>query len=337
MIISLRYVETRLALFLRKFSIKEIGILKTTCFFVVLLILTSAALNEAQADVTVGAKKEVYRFGVPLTDAGEYARMMDVLQKALAEKTGYSIVVGSDEGLGDDSGDVIKSMKSVFKNRGMDFMFMNPYLFVKLRNAGVGIHALLTWTMGGKKHDRGCLYVPEKSSFTALEELIGKKVIVVNTNDMEMLNYLLYERGVVPPDKEKQFDFDYSCTASSETNVENAAYVVDSGLAAAAFFKESDLRLLRMRDARLARLKSVACTSPMLNFPIVYREGVPEDVVDKVKQALLKAHKDPAFRELRVYILALDAKFVPITDKDYDAWTRFIETTERYGWKAPVK
>jgi ABC-type phosphate/phosphonate transport system substrate-binding protein len=263
--------------------------------------------------------------------------MMDLLEKGLTKETGYTIKVKPMEQAGVDESRLLVSTTKALREKKFDFSFMDPYVFIKLRRAGVGVHALATWSLDGKPYDQGCLFVPEASPYKELRDLLGKKIIVVNTNDLELLNFLLYENGVLPPFKEKQFEFAYSVTTYPENSVENAAYVVSSKLAEAAFFKKSDLKLLKMKDKRLGALRPAACTSQLLNFPVVYREGVPGDLVEKMRRTLCKAHKDPVFKEFRIYFAALNAKFVPIEDKDYEAWEKFVDLTDKFGWKAPGK
>lgn len=205
-----------------------------------------------------------------------------------------------------------------FGSNRADIAVMNSFGYL-MAHKKFGASAKLTIIRYGHKTYGGAFYARANGPVNKLEDIAGKKMAYTDASSTSgyILPYkMLKERNIVPAN---------TVFAVKHDNVITMIYQgqVDAG---AAFFsppaEDGTPRDARMRvktqfpDVE-KKIKIIAYTDQIPNDPFVFRQGLPEEVVQKFIAALNKFLSTEEGRTTFRNIYSFD-QVVPATDADYD-------------------
>jgi len=205
-----------------------------------------------------------------------------------------------------------------FGSNRADIAVVNSFGYL-IANKKFGAHARLSIIRYGLRTYGGAFYARTNGDVNKIEDIAGKKMAytdAASTSGYILPYKMLKERNIVPAN---------TVFAVKHDNVITMIYQgqVDAG---AAFFsppaEDGTPRDARMRvktqfpDVE-KKIKIIAYTEKIPNDPFVFREGLPEEIIQKFIAAINKFLSTEAGRTTFRNIYSFD-QVVPATDADYD-------------------
>ncbi|MBI2419448.1 MAG: phosphate/phosphite/phosphonate ABC transporter substrate-binding protein [Ignavibacteriales bacterium] len=265
-----------------------------------------------------GKNNPVKIFVTPSVDAQTISTESVDLLNYLHNETGYYF-----------SSSVPSSFVAVveaFGSKRADIAVINAFSFLMAREK-YGVHARLRLMRdNGMTTYCGQIVARADGPIHTLEDLNGKKVAFVDPSSasgyilpMDLLN----KKGIKPAE---------TVFAMKHDNVITMVYQgqVDAG---ASFHSPKDPNDGRILDARMRvleqfpdveeKVKIIALTESIPNDPVVFRDGIPAEMEQKIIAALLKYLKTPKGAEV-LYQISDIKGLIPAKDSDYDAMKEML-------------
>ncbi|MFH1539905.1 MAG: PhnD/SsuA/transferrin family substrate-binding protein [bacterium] len=215
------------------------------------------------------------------------------------------------------------------KLKDTDFSILVPSIYIHLRDHGIKISPLATYTVDKKKTDNYCIYVRKSDGLKKLEDLKGAPVLDnwhVSENELPGYDQILFERGYDTPKGE------YFNILGGKSNPADLAYALLFNKADAFVMAGTDMKFLKLRDKRFKEIVPLSCTEGYANPLIACRDGINPELIKSLKKILATMHKDPYFENVRLLFYTINGRFVPVEDSDYDAWREFRKRGLEKGW-----
>lgn len=245
-------------------------------------ITTSRELGKGSSEL--GSKKNPIKFYfTPSVDASKITTSADKLIAFLEKETGYHFV----SAIPADYVTVVES----FGSGKADIAIVNTFSYL-LANEKYGTTARLRVIRGnGETYYAGCLLVKSDSGIDSLSQLNGKKVAFVDpssTSGYILPKALLKKNNVNIADEVFAKKHDIVVTMIYQNQVD----------AGATYFSPPDNSTGIPRDARervitqypdvFRKIKVLTVTEKIPNDPVMFRKDLPENLVNKVTDALFK-------------------------------------------------
>lgn len=205
------------------------------------------------------------------------------------------------------------SFDNKLQNHTVDFALPNPYQTINALSQGYRVFA----KMADDEQFHGIFLVRKNSHFSHPKDLIHHKISYPAPTSLAatmMPQYFLYQHGV------KQSDVENHYVGSQESSIMNVFHGLTD---AAATWPPPWEALSQERPELKESLKVIWQTDPLPNNGLIARNALPEDLVDKVKFALLNLHKHKAGQEILQKIHL--SKFETADNETYRPVKEFVE------------
>jgi phosphonate transport system substrate-binding protein len=285
----------------------------------VVAILTWLTIRPLLEDRSLGSHHQPIRFLLtPSVDAQEIAANGDSLMAYLHKATGYHF-----------RSSVPTNYITVVESFGAgkaDIAIMNSFSYL-LAHAKFNAHAhLKVVRRDGELSYRGQLLARADAGINSIEDLRGRRIAYVDPSSTSGYIYpkaLLIERSVRTGEE---------VFANKHDNVVTMIYQgqVDAG---ATYYSPPDKRTGEQLDARARvkaqfpdvfnKVKIVELTADIPNDPVVFRDGFPEEMRDRIIKALLAYASTPAGVESLKKIASVEG-LVRSSDIEYAPMQRVV-------------
>ena len=197
------------------------------------------------------------------------------------------------------------------------FSFQNVYLYTILaRKLGV-VPIVKTVSLDGRADFRGLVVCQDKNAIQSISDLRGKKILASSRYNVGgfIAQWIMLKGQGLDPDRDVTYEFG----DDQEEILERMA----SGRAEVGFVREDVLEALKRAKGEMPRVKIIAATPYYPNHNIVSYPGTDPELVQKVKEALLKLNPqnpDQAFILQRLRI----SGFAQTSASDYADFTNLL-------------
>lgn len=283
------------------------------------VITTSSELKERE----LGSRYNPIRlYFTPSVDAKTITTNAKELTAFLEAETGYYFVTAVPSSF--------IAVVEAFGTKKADIAIINTFSYL-MSNEKYGAQALLRVVRrGGQTSYKGQIITQVDSGIDSIQDLEGKKMAYVDpssTSGYILPKFLLMQKGIQPSDE---------TFAMKHDNVVTMVYQgqVDAG---ATFYSPPDPVTGQMLDARMRvlqqfpdvekKIKIIAFTPEIPNDPVVFRKDLPQEMKDKVVNALLKFVSTPEGVKALGRIYSVEG-LVKTTDADYDILRQMLAEQE---------
>ena len=272
--------------------------------------LIALIISACTSNKEIGSEKNPIKFYlIPAQDMQTLSENGKILEKYLKAELGLNVVV--------DLPVSYIAVVEAFGTKRADVAIINTFGYI-LANEKYGVEARLKLMNRGRDEYYGQIITRSDSKIKSIKDIDKKKFAFVDpasTSGYLLPMRLFKEEGIQP--KEHIF-------SGRHDSVVTAVYQkqVDAG---ATFFTPEDEQ--GPKDARMLvktqfpdvfeKIKILKLTGPIPNDPVVFRKDLPEELKEKISQALIKYIKteDGAKVLLAMYHVT---DFKVASDKDYD-------------------
>jgi len=199
-----------------------------------------------------------------------------------------------------------------------------------------GVEARLTTVRNGEATYRGEFLARADGKIKKVEDIAGKKLAYVDpasTSGYVLPAKYLKDRGIKPKDTvfAMRHDAVVSMVYQGQVDAGAAFYVSPVG------DEIQDARMLvkaQYPDVE-RKIKIIGLTDPIPNDPVAFRKDVPEEMKQKISQALIKFAESAEGKETLQKLSGVTA-LIPATDKDYEKSREFLKAVRQAAeGKAP--
>ncbi|MDD5223584.1 MAG: phosphate/phosphite/phosphonate ABC transporter substrate-binding protein [bacterium] len=211
----------------------------------------------------------------------------------------------------------VDAFLKMIKGENVAFSFQNPYLYAILAEKNQAVPVVKTISLDGRTEFRGLVVAKEGSPIQALTDLRGKTVLATSRFNVGgfLAQWMMLKGAGMDPEK----DLSYKFGEPQEKILEKVA----DGRAEIGFVREDVLEAMKNARGQMPRVKIIASTPYYPNHNIVSYPGTDPELVQKVKDALLKLdaqNPDQAFIFQRLRI----SGFAPTSASDYADFTNLL-------------
>lgn len=268
----------------------------TKKYFVSLFALASVWLSGASYAETKIAL-------LPRLPEAQMKAMFAPLAAYLSKKTGdtVTLVVPAD----------FAAFKQVVSSGQVDYAYANPLVYVQLKKDGIaGEPLVIASEKEGGTAFRGIIIAKKDGNIAKLGDLKGKKLVFVDQDSAGgyIVQLLMLQNAGLSKDK------DYTVVPFAKKHSEVVKAVLD-GTADAGGIREGDLEKMKGMDT--SKVKIVATSDPIPNWPIFSTKAAPEEKSTKLRTALLGLPPKGSQSAAVVGQAGLNG-FIAVTDAAYD-------------------
>lgn len=245
---------------------------------------------------------------LPLYSAITLFDRFDPLMRYLSRKTGYEfkLVIPNDF---EDFFDIVKQGK-------VEFSYSNPYIYIQLADKGFLRAFANTILQQTGDIFRGIIITHKDSPIRTLNDLKGKKVMVVSyksAGGFLAQKLFLYENGIDVFKDLKLIDG----KRQEEVILNVYRKNVDAG-----FVRESALDVLE-EEIDLGKIRILAKTPYIANWPFAATKNTDEKMIGLIQRNLLELKDGEILRAARL------TGFKPASDKDFDTLREWIHKHDK--------
>ena len=256
----------------------------------------------------------------PSVEAHKVTASADSLVAYLHRATGYSFVASVPASF-------IVVVES-FGSGGVDLAITNTFSYIKAHEKYNAHAAMMVIRRNGERRYRGQIITHVDNPIYSIQDLNGKSfayVDAVSTSGYVLPRALLQREAVKLSD---------SVFAGKHDNVVTMVYQkqVDAG---ATYYSAPDTSTGEKLDARIrvltqfpdvfSKVKIVALTDEIANDPVVFRDGFPAEMQQKITKALMDFQATAQGRKVLYATYSVEG-LAPASDNDYDALRRLIRS-----------
>ena len=201
--------------------------------------------------------------------------------------------------------------------RQFDFALPNPYGTVKGIESGYRVFS----KMGNEGDLRGLILVRRDSAIKTVADLKGKTLSFPGPTALAatlLTKYFLYNQGL-----NVNTDFKSIYVGSMESSLTN---IYRGNVAAGTAYPPAWRDFIKSQPQAAAQLKVIWETDTMPDVSLMARDDVPQELVDRIAQALFSMHKN---KEGQAVLASMDlGMFKPASNEDYAPVRDFIKQYE---------
>jgi phosphate/phosphite/phosphonate ABC transporter binding protein len=249
-------------------------------------------------------KKSIKVAILPLYSAITLFDRFDPLMRYLSQKTGYEfkLVIPKD----------FEDFYDTVKRGEVQFSYSNPYIYILLADKGCLSAFANTVIETSGNIFRGIIITRADSPIRTIEDLRGKRVMAVSytsAGGFLAQKLLLAEKGI---------DVFKDLRMTEGKKQEKVILNVYRKNVDAGFVRETALDVLK-EEIDLTKIKVIARTPYIANWPFAATPGTDPKVVEEVKSDLLN------LRDERILQAAEIQRFIAASDRDFDGLRKRIE------------
>ncbi len=249
-------------------------------------------------------KKSIKVAILPLYSAITLFDRFDPLMRYLSQKTGYEfkLVIPKD----------FEGFYDTVKRGEVQFSYSNPYIYILLADKGYLSAFANTAIETSGNIFRGIIITRADSPIRTIEDLRGKRVMAVSyksAGGFLAQKLLLAEKGI---------DVFKDLHMSEGKRQEKVILNVYRKNVDAGFVRETSLSVLK-EEIDLHKIRIVARTPYIANWPFAATPGTDPKVVEEVKSDLLNLRDDRILRAAEI------RRFIAASDRDFDGLRRRIK------------
>jgi phosphonate transport system substrate-binding protein len=246
---------------------------------------------------------------VPSVEQQKLTASGEQLAKMLEKETGLSVKIS-----------VPTSYAAVVEAMGakqVDVGWLSPFPYV-LAHQKSGAEVILKSVRGGSTSYNGVIITQAGSKIESIADLQGKRfayVDALSTSGCVYPKVMLIKKGY-DPDK----FFGRTVFAGNHDAVVAAVYKgqVDAGAIYGGPVSDARERMLRVIPDVMKKTRVVAKTDPIPNDTVSVRQGLPPEIVKKLRDGLLAVAKSEEGRKTVLDLYGIDS-FASAKDSDYDS------------------
>ena len=249
------------------------------------------------------------RLVLALTPSKDPTVLQDVAEP-LAQALGKSLGIPVKVYVASDYAGVVEALRS----RTVDLAFAHPVAYV-LASREANARVLVKSLRGGSAFYTARFFVLREAGIKSLEDLRGKRIAFVDPASTSGYIYPmvhLIKLGLVKGRDPKTFFKDAVFAGSHDAAL---FALLNRSVDAAVSYPHAPETLVK-DPAKIAQLAFVAETAPIPNDGACVRDGLPADLVERIRSALL-ALNDPTTKPLLKRLYAIDG-LAAADDHDYD-------------------
>jgi len=261
----------------------------------------------------VGTQKNPINFYfMPLKGEDVFEKNVPMLKKYLEEKTGLTIKTIP-------SPDFISIIKA-FSNKNADVAFINTLGYLMARDWTKAEARLISIYGDVYKDYQGEILVQVKSGINTLSDLNGKKLAFADPFSASGYLYALklLEENNVKPGKIIYAGGHIKAVEMVYKGEVDAAATYHSRPSAEGIDKDARSELVKKYPDIFLKLKILALTDKIPNGPVAFRSDLPEDIKNKLTDALLAFSKTVEGRLVLSNLYNMTG-LEPANDSDYDS------------------
>ncbi|MDX2196248.1 MAG: phosphate/phosphite/phosphonate ABC transporter substrate-binding protein [Cytophagales bacterium] len=214
-----------------------------------------------------------------------------------------------------------------FGSKRADIAWMNSFGYI-LANEKYGANASLRIIRNGSTFYRGQIIANVASGINTLKDLNGKRFAYVDpasTSGYILPSKMLKDNNITPNNTVYGMKHDVVVTMVYQQQADAGATFYSPPRDGK--IKDARERVLTQFPDVEKKVKIIALTDSIPNDPLVFRKDLPQEVVTKVRDAILKYSESEEGKQVYQTLYAIDG-FIPTTDADYDYLRRTIKDIE---------
>jgi phosphonate transport system substrate-binding protein len=237
-------------------------------------------------------------FSFPMLEA-RFVFLVDYL----TQETGWKFDM-----IGAPSSDM--AFAKMVKTKKFDVAFVNPYLFFILADTKGAVPVLKTISIDGRDSYRGLIVCRDDSPIKSISDLRGKQILAPSRSTVGgfISQWVLLKQQGLDPDRDLTYQFGITQEEIMEKIVSHHGE--------AGFIREDVYEAIKKASGKTPRIKVLAYTDFFPNPCVVAFPDTSPELVEKVKDALLKLKWDnPGHRFILERIRS--SGFSPSSAEDY--------------------
>lgn len=277
--------------------------------------------------LTARQNRIYFDLNLPLSLLGEGAatifRQFEDLRAAVREKTGIDIKLqqpGSWE-------ELINRLET----GETDVAWLPPYFYARARtiNKNSKIRPLVIYKSGDSIKSPVCIYSKSDTTRPKIEDLLAGRIAFPDEDTWVALNHIFYkDRNLSSLDIDPLHFFTAFRLLNRESSFEALQFDMVDAIVLELLYREYILE----KDESAKKTVAVACTEPLPNTLIVYRNDLDPGTVVILKIILTNMHQNKDFKKFHRYFNTTSGKWAKAEDKDLKPWFDIYNESVRNGW-----
>lgn len=292
-------------------------------FLPIIVFLIAEVTIELNSSRALGSKNNPVKiFFTPSVDAQSISTGADELISFLEKETGYHYATAVPTSF--------IAVVEAFGSSRADIALINTFSYL-MANKKFGAHAKLRIVRDNNLTTyRGMIVVRSSDNISSVKQLNGKKIAYVDASSTSgyILPKTLLDRNNVKPSE--------TVFAMKHDNVVTMVYQgqVDAG---ACFYLPPDIKTGKILDARYRvatqfpdveqKVKILALTDEIPNDPIVFRDGIPEEMQEQIINALFKFMQTEQGKQTMLTISDIRG-LIRTQDSDFDGLRTMLNSLD---------
>jgi ABC-type phosphate/phosphonate transport system substrate-binding protein len=212
-----------------------------------------------------------------------------------------------------------------------DIAWLPPYFYARARTMRKNskIRPLVIYRSSGSIKSPVCIYAKPNSGLSSVENLLASRIAFPDEDSWVALNRIFAQDKKLAP---LGIDPLHFFTGFHILNRESSVEALQFGMVDAVVLEPVYREYLIKKSDRVKKTVTVACTEPLPNTLLVYRDNLDTRLVETLKIILTNMHRDPYLREFRPYFKTTDGEWEEVEDKDLKPWFDIYNESIRNGW-----
>jgi ABC-type phosphate/phosphonate transport system substrate-binding protein len=297
----------------------------TGCLFLVCLALAGSAAYGGDAGKT-------YKFIMPMSaglSMGSSGQIVKDIGKALQASTGLKIDM--QEKRYNRDANVPAMVIDWVKKGEADFILASPrdYLTIQKTNKDLIVPSF-TIAFFGKPTTTECMYTRKSDGLKTVASVKGKRWGGTGTVQSR---YMLYKNGFNKP----MAEYFSSLSFIPDENITNVLSALLNRKIDVFIMQSLQVDMARKADKKYDSVEASNCMEYDHSWLFFYKKGTPPDVVAKVKNAFLNAHKDKNFAQFKFMFAAIQGHFLDYDPAKLKTSQEIFSLSEKYKWESEEK
>ncbi|MFA6450095.1 MAG: SUMF1/EgtB/PvdO family nonheme iron enzyme [bacterium] len=302
----------------------------STLLFISFIVLLTTGLLHLGKNAAAATANEKYKFymlrigNVAGESEGELGVMLRKTVAALSNATGYDI-----EYLSVTS----EKFDNALDKEEVDFTIFGSETYSYQKDGYLSNYIpLATPAFFGKSTHKYCLFVNKERGIKSISGLAGAKLHISPYGyGWGHLAEFLDDAGIKQPVGE------FFSEVIPADNMQTAMMLLKTGDIDALFDQTDETDYILFTNSELKKnITTLVCSSEYTNVPMLYRKGLPDEMIAKVGKALIGAHKSKNFQDVRMIFAAVNLSFKKVSKNDYDAFNKYYDYAWNKGYYSEV-
>jgi len=184
-------------------------------------------------------------------------------------------------------------------------------------------------TINGKKDENYCFYVRKGDGIKSVDQLRGKTLSTYVYTDAR---YTLYKNGIDEPLNKFFGKVKYDLTVAPVLMQQLVEKDIDAFLTA-----DFQVDTSRGVDPRFKDIVPIGCKEYVVTPFLIYRNDIDPAIVSKLQTAIKAWKKDPLFKSIKIFMVAIKGDVAIFTMKDFEKTFAIQKMAFDRGWEDEKK